>query len=66
MGYHADGLGPGNVTVTPESGRVGEGCSRRDTGDESLFVGDQSSKVALDLDAVPELVRLSEESAKAD
>ena len=49
-----------------ESGRAGKGCSRCDTGDESLFVGGQSAEVAFYLYAVPEPVRLFEESAKAN
>ena len=56
VGYHPNGLGPANVTVTPESGRAGQGCSGRDVGDEALFVGSQVSEVVLDLNTVPELV----------
>lgn len=49
-----------------ESGRAGKGCSRCDSGDESLLVGGQSAEVAFYLYAVPELVRLAKESAKTN
>ena len=58
--------GQGNVTVAPESGCAGQGCGRCDSGDESLLVGGQSAEVAFYLYAVPELVRLAKESAKAN
>lgn len=56
VGCHPNGLGPANVTVTPESRRAGQGCSGRDAGDDALFVGGQATEVVLDLNTVPELV----------